>query len=527
MVGSKETIIPQSVEEIGDFAFGYCMGLIEIVIPDNTKRIGARAFLGCQNLRKINIHDNLEYIGKDAFHGCTSLPVEDNARYIDKILLEVVDKSVTECKIRVDTCFIFGQAFSNCTQLISIDIPDSVVGIGAGAFENCTGLKSVRLPNGIRTIGDDTFYGCSALESIFIPDNVTVIGYHAFENCTALRAVHFSDNLKRIEGYAFRRCHSLISVELPTQLNEIFYSAFQECTSLKSIHIYAKAPVIADENIEEYDMIFDDCSFENGQKFTDSDAFDGIDFNKVALYIPSEFREAYQNYPAFRKFKTIRTEEILAARSLFTYSNDGKTICGVRNILLTSITIPEMVEKIEDFAFAGCSELESITIPDRISAIGKGILDGCKKLSAIKVDSDNPYYDSRDDCNAIIETTSNTLVAGCKNTIMPNNVEAIASYAFKSSALEKITIPASITSIGKDAFIDCSKLQEIHILITLPNKLSVRANEFKGVDLESCFLFIPKGCLEVYRSHPAFCRFKNIQADGNFQTSEDLFSSTD
>lgn len=129
---------------------------------------------------------------------------------------------------------------------------------------------------------------------------------------------------------------------------------------------------------------------------------------------------------------------------------------------LTSISIPEGVTNIDEDAFGGCFGLTSITIPNGVTTIYENAFRGCSGLESIMVDSGNPVYDSRNNCNAIIETASNRLIAGCKNTIIPNNVTSIGNYAFDGcSSLMSIAIPSSVTSIGLCAFQDCAGLMSI------------------------------------------------------------------
>ena len=167
---------------------------------------------------------------------------------------------------------------------------------------------------------------------------------------------------------------------------------------------------------------------------------------------------------------------------------------------LTSITIPDSVIEILGFAFSGCSGLTSITIPDSVTHIsygafqackgltsitlGSGVtsidssaFDGCTGLTSIIVDSNNNTYDSRDNSNAIIETATNTLIAGCKNTVIPSSVTSIDSYAFYGcSGLTSITIPNSVTSIGDEAFSYCTGLTSINYKGTQTNWNAI----FKG-----------------------------------------------
>ncbi len=136
---------------------------------------------------------------------------------------------------------------------------------------------------------------------------------------------------------------------------------------------------------------------------------------------------------------------------------------------LTSITIPHSVTSIGNTAFLECSSLTSITLPNSVTKIGNVAFAYCSSLTSIIVESGNAKYDSRDNCNAIIETESNTLITGCKNTTIPNSVTNIGNYAFSGrSSLTSITIPYSVIRIGNYAFYGCSSLTSI----TIPNSVT-------------------------------------------------------
>ncbi len=131
---------------------------------------------------------------------------------------------------------------------------------------------------------------------------------------------------------------------------------------------------------------------------------------------------------------------------------------------LTSVTLSDGLTSIGKYAFYRCSSLTSITIPSSVTSIGNSAFYGCISLDSITVDSENTVYDSRNDCNAIIETATNTLIKGCKNAIIPSSVTSIGNYAFENcSSLTSITIPSSETSIGNYAFYSCSSLTSITI----------------------------------------------------------------
>ena len=173
---------------------------------------------------------------------------------------------------------------------------------------------------------------------------------------------------------------------------------------------------------------------------------------------------------------------------------------------LSTATIPETatyngttysVTKIGSSAFHDCSSLTSIIIPNSVTSIGGGTFQGCSSLTSIVVESGNTMYDSRENCNAIIETASNTLIAGCQSTTIPNSVTSIGNYAFREcSSLTSITIPNSVTSIGSSAFRYCSALTSI----TIPNSVTSigeRAFEYCSslIDIY-CYATTPPVCVE-------------------------------
>ena len=137
---------------------------------------------------------------------------------------------------------------------------------------------------------------------------------------------------------------------------------------------------------------------------------------------------------------------------------------------LTSVTIPNSVTSIGHATFYGCSGLTSVTIGNGVASIDtEALFRGCISLNSIIVESGNTVYDSRNNCNAIIETASNTLIVGCQSTIIPNSVTSIRWWAFEDcSSLTSVTIPNSVTSIGYGAFSECTGLTSV----TIPNSVT-------------------------------------------------------
>ena len=141
---------------------------------------------------------------------------------------------------------------------------------------------------------------------------------------------------------------------------------------------------------------------------------------------------------------------------------------------LTSITIPNSVKSLGEGCFYNCSGLTSITIPNSVKSLGKSCFAFCDGLESIVVESGNTVYDSRENCNAVIETATNTMLSGCKNTTIPNSVTSLGDLCFGGcSGLTSITIPNSVTSLGRSCFSGCSGLTSI----TIPNSVTSLGDE--------------------------------------------------
>ena len=247
------------------------------------------------------------------------------------------------------------------------------------------------------------------------------ISEYMFKDCKFTK-VSLPKKIMKIEFDAFYYCERLTEIVIPQSVTSIGHGAFSRCSGLTSVTIPNSVTSIGSH-------AFSYCS--------------GL----TSVIIPNSVTSIGEN--AF-------------------YGCSG----------LTSVTIPNSVTSIGGSAFSGCSGLTSVTIPNSVASIDHYAFGNCSGLTSIIVGNGNEKYDSRNNCNAIIETSSNTLIVGCKNTVIPNDVTTIGSSAFSGcSGLTSVTIPNSVTSIGSSAFNNCSGLTSV----TIPNSVtSIDYSAFSG-----------------------------------------------
>ena len=182
---------------------------------------------------------NVILIAHNAFSSCTSL----TSVTIPNSVTSIGDyaffscSSLTSITIPNSVTSIGSSAFSRCSSLTSITIPNSVTSIGSSAFFSCTSLTSVTIPNSVTSIGNEAFSSCTSLTSITIPNSVTSIGQYAFYGCTSLTSITIPNSVTRIGYQTFYGCTSLTSVTIPNSVTSIGGSAFSGCTSLTSVTI--------------------------------------------------------------------------------------------------------------------------------------------------------------------------------------------------------------------------------------------------------------------------------------------------
>ena len=411
----------------------------------------------------------------------------------------IIPSTVTYSRKEYSVTSIGERAFASCTGLTSVTIPNSVTSIGSGAFWICPGLTSVTIPNSVTSIGYEAFRHCSGLTSVTIGNSVTSIGSSAFYGCSGLTSVTIPNSVTSIGKEAFYNCSSLTSVTIPNSVTSIGQEAFAGCSGLTSVTIPNSVTSIGQE-------VFSNCS--------------GL----TSVTIPNSVTSIGES--AFAGCSGLTSVTI--PNSVTSIVDGAFSGCSG----LTSVTIPNSVTNIGESAFAGCSGLTSVTIPNSVTSIEGGAFGGCDGLTEMKVDANNSKYDSRENCNAIIETSSNTLISGCQTTVIPNSVTSIGQEAFVGcSGLTSVIIPNSVTHIGDFAFAGCSGLTSV----TIPNSVtsigewafylstvlknvycyaenvpSTQSSAFSSSPIADATLHVPAASIDSYKATAPWSSFSKI-----------------
>ena len=352
-------------------------------------------------------------------------------------------------------------AFSLWQGFNSLVISDGVEEIHDGAFGACPHLRSVTIPKSIKKIQKwNPFRHCVNLESIVVSeDNVT---YDSRENCNAVIRKKFNtliiacnntvipSSVEAIGSYAYNG--SLIkSIHLPEGLDYIASDAISDCPNLESLHIPSSVTSIAPEVLSKCNNLMSITVDKNNPVLDSRDNCNAIiKGDRLVLgcntsKIPSGVRRIDEY--AFAYCSKLR-EIIIPEGVEYIGRNAFERCYSLETVKLPSSLLT--LDKHENFG--RCTSLRSIYIPKNVTSIPSSIFNGCVSLEEIVVDKRNKKYDSRNNCNAIVETKTNKLVAGCRSTTIVDGITEIAEHAFNESGLTSIYIPASVLKIESTSF---------------------------------------------------------------------------
>ena len=346
LLKGNESLTVYTVREgtrvICDEAFYYCTSLETLNLPAGLTSIGDSAFYECKSLKTLNLPAGLTSIGANPFSGCDELKLSNHSSHfkIQNNLLLSSDGS---------------QLISYMGKGSSVTIPDCVRSIGDSAFYYCTFLETLNLPDGVKSIGGYAFFGCESLETLNLPDGVKSIGDSAFSWCSSLKTLNLPAGLTSVGDSAFSECNSLETLNLPAGLTSIGDSAFYGCNSLETLNL------------------------PDGLKSIGANPFSGCDELKLSNH-SSHFK--------------IQNNLLLSSDGSLLISYMGKG---------SSVTIPDCVRTIGDYAFYECNSLETLNLPAGLTSIGDSAFSWCSSLKTLNLPAgltsvgDSAFYE----CNSL------------------------------------------------------------------------------------------------------------------------------
>ena len=501
VVACSTTVIPDDVAEIGTNAYGLNASVESLFIP---KSVGMILDIP-KNVAKIIVdEDNPVYDSRNdcnaiietetntLVYGCNKSVIPEGVESIGDIAFAQTE--IESIVIPDGVKSIGYEAFGNCFNLVEVTIPESVEFIDETAFDGCNDSLKIlvpngkaeyygqmlgegyciveefwqeklfdeeeilEIPNGVTQIPDGLFAPDNNLRELYIPASVTHIEDGALLNCGKLQKIVVDENNAVYESYddklLIERESSMIirgcnDAEIPNYVEIIGIGAFYGCNEMRSVEIPDSVEAIRL-------MAFEGCA-------------------NLSSIVVNKYNPVYDSRNGCNAIIVTKTNNLIVGCS--------------------STVIPDDVMGIDYDAFSGRVGLKSVVIPEGVVDDLSGAFAGCTDLTSIVVAEENPIYDSRYGCNAIIETESDMLVAGCGATIIPDDVTLISECAFEKSGLSSIVIPASVTEIFPLAFNACEKLTSIEF--KGETQLSYNAI-FACHNLES--IKIPVGTMEFYKA---------------------------
>ncbi len=482
----KTLIIENGVTSIGVFAFYNCSALTSVTIPNSVTDIREFAFRNCSSMTTVTIGTGVTYIGPDAFYLCTAVTdVNCNA---DPAALTWEEAGCDDFKEDGSTVIHVANAapwYAKFLDVVHGHFRDSSTVPFDWDYDSDTKTLTFIGTEPIPSYGDADYRPwidyVPEVEKIVINDGVWGIGMNAFYECSALTSVTIPDNVKTIGKYAFQSCSSMTTVIIGTGVTYIGRDAFYGCDAVTDVYCNADPAALTWD--EDY---CDDFKYDGTTVIHVADASPWI--AKFTGEVHAIFRDPSTvpfswNYDADTKTLTISGTEAIPSyddsddRPWFDYVSEIEKIVindGVKGIgknafrecsVLPSVTIPNSVTSIGGSAFAYCSELSSVTIPSSVMSIGDNPFRGDDNLTTLTVDAGNTAFKIVD---GMLLTIGGEKIICCEygktSVTIPSSVTEIGRYAFANySGLTNITIPDNVTDIDERAFYRCEDLTTVTI----------------------------------------------------------------
>ena len=477
--------------------------------------------------------------GMNHYSGNIQIPdkVKCNDRYY--IVDEIDDSAFSYCTALTSVSIpnsvtqIGSSAFSYCTALTSVSIPNSVTQIGWDAFSYCTALTSVSIPNSVTQIESSTFYGCTALSAISIPNSVTQISSSAFYYCTALTSVSIPNSVTQIDWYAFCGCTSLTAISIPNSVTQIGVDAFYSCTSLSAINVDSKNQDYCSEDGILYNKAKTELvKYPEGKtvsSFTVPNTVTKLELSNLprltTLNIPNSVTDLYlNNMPELNSLNIpnsvtyLRLSDIPgltalnipnSVTSLSLSSLPGPTALNIPNSVTsltlsslpgpTALNIPNSVTNLGLWYVNG---ITSLNVPNTVENL---TLNSCTSLETVDLQEGALEKVSFINCSALTSVN----IPDCVTELYGDNYSSVFSGC---TSLTRVKLPKGLTEIPSNTFYGCKSLTKISRLPATVTKIG--ENAFYGCrSLEE--IEIPAGVTEIPKGTFCGCRsLKTIEMPG-------------
>lgn len=518
--GIREVTVPASLEYLGDAknatttteVFVDCAALEKVILHDNLMLIGCEAFLNCKNLKTVQYYDaegvlvgkegtvtlpegiqivgesafeqtgvekvilpsSLTMVGRYAFRGCTSLVY---AEY----LTDTYKSSSTAV-----TSYIF----DGCTALETVVLADTLTQLPTYMFNNCSSLKTIRtqtgtgdqavingsegealLPSGLQALPNYAFYGCSSLTTVLLPEELIEIGSNVFNGCSQLAVIELPASLKEIGSGAFNGAWALTELVLPEGLLTIGADAFLN-TGITQMELPASVTSVGNNAFCKIAVTVADG---NKNYFSQENAL--ITAGGVIMSTPESLEGEYVvpeaaklgayalNGSALTKV-TLSTDQITA--NCFAYFTGDVVVTLGKSTELpadafykyagTSVTLPEGLTAVGNYAFQECSALTEVVFPETVRSFGKNVFYDSTALKYVTLPKE-------------VDSFGAQMFRGCTSlvsVVIPEGVTSLGGYTFHSNeSLVSVTLPSTLTELGNHEFDYCSSL----VSVTLPASL--------------------------------------------------------